>query len=87
MKPGTPLPWKVGCLSPCRYPFYPIASGEHNVAQVQIYARGGSKIDAAYIVHAANAYPRMVEELRAALATAENAGAITALLRELGEAS
>lgn len=64
MKPATPLPWKVAGIAPSRYPFYPIASGDLNVAQVDIHARGGSNIDAAYMVHAANAYPRLVDRIR-----------------------
>lgn len=103
-QPATPLPWHVGGVkTPKRgeYPAYPINNAAHeNIAQLPIYARGGSNRDAAYIAHAANAYPKLVEALRFGLRAIEgkmarNAG-LTAheiafrdeaepLLRELGE--
>jgi hypothetical protein len=68
--PATPLPWHVAPVQTGRFPAYPIAakpSGKlSQVASVPIMARGGSDKDAAYIAHAANAYPKLVEALRAA---------------------
>lgn len=75
-QPATALPWKVAAVAPGRYPFYPIVSGEHNVAQVDINARGGSNRDAAYIAHACNVYPKLVEALHVELARAETEYAI-----------
>lgn len=100
-KPATPLPWKKSLGMPCRHPYYLIRTDEEthamrSVAKVDIAARGGSDIDAAYIAHAANAYPKLVEALRAIVSPDEDgftilssgnrdARRITALLRELGE--
>lgn len=50
MKPATPLPWK---------PFGPFVIDE-NENEV---ASGGYGIDAAYIAHACNLYPELVEAL------------------------
>jgi hypothetical protein len=95
--PATPLPWRVGAVTPARFPAYPIV-GDVIVADVSIRARGGSDKDAAYIAHAANAYPKLVEALRSGIMSLEafvaidripanNAGLrdMRALLRELGE--
>ncbi len=93
MKPATPLPWKVGSVAPGRYPYYPIFDSEWNyVGQVDIHARGGSNIDSAYLVHAANAYPRLVaaiqDDLRGYLGTfppGHPATKLRDLLSDLGE--
>jgi hypothetical protein len=61
--PATPLPWRVGAVTPARFPAYPIV-GDVIVADVSIRARGGSDKDAAYIAHAANAYQKLVDALR-----------------------
>lgn len=58
MKPATPLPWK---------PFGPFVIDE-NENEV---ASGGYGIDAAYIAHAANLYPELVEALEDLAAHAE----------------
>ena len=54
MKPATPLPWK---------PFGPFVIDE-NENEV---ASGGYGIDAAYIAHACNLYPELVEACQLAL--------------------
>ena len=104
VKPATPLPWTHSGAA-IRCPGYPQANGSftlactgddetpHNDAQAQ-------KSDAAYIVAACNAYPKLVEALRATVQTADEfaqehqlageSACITvarALLRELGEAA
>lgn len=93
-KPATPLPWHVGGIKPTRYPSYPIVSAHGPViADVSISARGGSNVDAAYIVTACNAHPKLVAALKALHDAEEGIGetdrphfvAIRALLRELGE--
>ncbi len=64
IKPATPLPWRIGEVKEARFPSYPIVSKiGGNIADVSITARGGSDRDAAYIVHACNAYPELVEAL------------------------
>ena len=52
--PATPLPWKTsgGCLNP------------HLSMTLDADAH---RIDAAYITHTANAYPKLVEALRSAV--------------------
>ena len=92
-KPATPLPWRIGQVSPARFPAYPVIGGEHIVADVSIRARGGSDKDAAYIAHACNAYPRLMDMVRDLLYSAvpETFGDkpvvrdARALLAELGE--
>jgi hypothetical protein len=51
--PATPLPWKVVDAS--------VFSGKAKVCIAVEYPNGDS---AAYIAHAANAYPKLVEALR-----------------------
>lgn len=77
-QPATPLPWKSvsGCLNP---DFSMTLDPSVHTA------------DTAYIAHAANAYPRLVEAVRGLLAKdgwgVRTAGEqpARALLRELGE--
>lgn len=72
-KPATPLPWKQGSnLSP---EFICGTHGDgHNVpiAGMQTF-REGYATDAAYIAHACNSYPRLVEALRQAKAASTSA--------------
>lgn len=80
-KPSTSLPWE-----PIKLPGH---YGVVNEQDLRVCESQDSE-DAAYIVHAANAYPKLVEALRNALrgdkfkAIAELEAAD--LLRELGEA-
>lgn len=82
-KPATPLPWRKSTTGlVCDQMSVPILASESG--------------DAAYIVHACNAYPKLVEELRwwreecqslisqGRMATG-TPKRIAALLRELGE--
>ncbi len=91
VQPATPLPWKMhgevdfGSLS---------LNGEGDYA-----GEGYSKGDAAYLLHVANAYPKLIERLKAVCGVYENdfgvmnsdapLYAIKAhdLLKRLGEAS
>ena len=88
MKPATPLPWNMQ------------DGGRSNLAHVEAEADGAQVCsinkkrvaDAGYIMHAANAYPRLVEALRACLIDmqpgvdyADHIVNGHALLRELGE--
>jgi hypothetical protein len=87
--PATPLPWRVGAVTPARFPAYPII-GDVIVADVSIRARGGSDVDATYIARAANAYPKLVEMLTKLCDEKPGHWARTreqgrALLHELGE--
>ena len=88
--PATPLPWKVSKPQHGRFPAYSIDNGSvKSIAMVSIMARGGTDQDAAYIVAACNAYPRLLAEraeLVAALRlgrSAEDHLARQALLRKM----
>lgn len=90
-QPATPLPWHVGLRQAEQIVYdakgWAVANatvyhGESDLAETKANAR--------YIVHACNAYPRLVEALRAWLPkdAAEDGtqdAAMRALLRELGE--
>ena len=100
MKPATPLPWNIvgdqksGAI---------VKAGDGIASHVAKYndqwvceehgneASDAAFRNAAYIVHAANAYPRLVAALRrtharlAAYGTSDAADQALALLRELGE--
>jgi len=79
MTPFSPLSWISDVSAPR------VRSGDHVVAKFQLSHR-----DTAYAVHAANAYPRLVEALKRASETVANGveqQAIATLLRELGEAA
>jgi hypothetical protein len=98
-KPATPLPWRH-FLQGDSTRFLVAEQRSPNgriAAQVPQQLGDGARNDAAYIAHAANAYPRLVEALRALeqacyvygqgsqvpdLPVLKQAGA---LLRELGE--
>lgn len=79
--PATPLPWHIHPRDPAMIMDAP----EHTVIG------DVPKANAAYIAHTANAYPKLVDALRAQLDFAraqgnnKNATVIAALLRELGE--
>lgn len=88
MKPATPLPWNV------------VGNGYTVWAENEIIFSANSprmrgtnaNKDAAYIVHAANAYPGMVETVRDFILDTRNElgpdiSRLEALLRELGEAA
>lgn len=92
MKPATPLPWKVSGLGYLSDGKKVLARTESAPTQYQ------QRIDlcmedAAYIAHAANAYPRLVEALRQMVGAMHQMDkghhgdvlAAAALLRELGE--
>ena len=88
-KPATPLPWKLGTRYPCR--ILGVASACED--QDEGTETEGQKQDAAYIVHACNAYPQLVAALSKMLANGPGAdhglGAELSardLLRDLGEA-
>jgi len=75
-RPASPLPWDVE--QPAHQESKRIVSvlDEETVAGIVREAE-----DAAYIVHTANAYPKLVQALKNSPGTAE----AHALLRELGE--
>ncbi len=95
-KPATPLPW-IGWTARKHHQVW----GDNRnrlIAEVrQLSGPNGfeSSQDAAYIAHAANAYPKLVEALKGALAALEFNGLLSdqydahskrrALLAELGE--
>ncbi len=81
-KPATPLPWDVIKLRK----FYAM----FNLRTATQLGKLPSGQDAAYIAHACNAYPRLVEALRGMDPSAPLGNELTwekarALLRELGE--
>ena len=87
-KPATPLPWKLGTRYPCRILGVASACEEQDEGT----ETEGQKQDAAYIVHAANSYPKLVTALQR-IAGAPGRPAYhdmrdhaRALLRDLGEA-
>ena len=67
-KPETPLPWWSNTSSIIPRIFGPEHGLRGNADQVPANGK-----DAAYIVHACNAYPRLVEALRNAVADADRA--------------
>lgn len=90
-KPATPLPWEFEDLKQDWEgdASYTIKSSERLlcIAQdAQYYNSAPDKEDAAYIVHAANAYQKLIEALRF-YANTEYGEQAEAMLRELGEAA
>jgi hypothetical protein len=80
-KPRTPLPWTFNKHS--GYVFAQ-AEGQHTVVARADRSPG----DTGYATHAANAYPKLVEALRACEdGSLEGLMRAKALLRELGEAA
>ncbi len=61
IKPATPLPWKADRDAVKD-------SGNNRVCRLSVeavaFSEGGKRQNAAYIVHAANAYPQLVDALR-----------------------
>ena len=102
-KPATPLPWFIEPATPYDICAPDQFIGADRMSQAiahvtadGLYRRGvtaGALIDeakgnAAYIAHAANAYPKLVEALRAVVKDDPTIGELMdarALLRELGE--
>jgi len=95
-KPATALPYRTGpasTLEANKLGIRGIWTADKKTGVADVY---GHRENAAYIVHAANAYPKLVEALRNVeelLADLERGGAenpefeqVRALLRELGEA-
>lgn len=80
-KPATPLPWKAwfGLDKGTVHPRGSSPCVKNRLTQIL------SREDAAYVAHAANAYPKLVEFLRD-VANDEHAVAARALLTEIGEA-
>ena len=103
MKPATELPWETGERTPYIQQPGMFANVPIHSPWVEDAFEGddGASQNMRYIVHAANAYPRLVEKLRALYDAAEreanahggdfgevvgpSAYAAEALLRELGE--
>ena len=85
MKPATPLPWKEGHNLICGRRVY----FDSDAAQTDFATVSEALQDRKYLVHACNAYPRLVEALRAiakpALGGKAQQYAAQAILRELGE--
>ncbi len=63
-QPASPLPWKLPEVKPSRFPAYVVASAKRDVTRLPITAANCAGTDAAYIAHAANAYPKLIEALR-----------------------
>ena len=88
--PATPLPWRV---SPARPAEVQQQSGTYSIGLMGM----DGAANAAYIAHAANAYPRLVDALRGLIALdvvlgrefydRQTVADARALLRELGEPS
>lgn len=104
MKPGCPLPWRVVARSNVRaQALTPAIVGKRSygtrewpIAIVSAISERETDANAAYIVHACNAYPQLVEALRQVLHLAEMEGPpdptpvqqdAIALLARLGEAA
>lgn len=88
MKPATSLPWSAG-----KYNQWVQSNDGELVASVETEHNHGPE-NAAYIAHAANAYPKLVEALKNIAANEWDANGATAtgksvraLLREVGEAA
>ncbi len=74
MKPGAPLPWKQ--WPGADHPNAPILIGQpgQHVCAISGAARAqpGAEQNAAYIVHAANLYPELVEALEAVMTASDD---------------
>ncbi len=88
--PATPLPWRIEPAAQQKPRVsikvaHAVLLSDHapRMADVRLAQ------DAAYIAHAANAYPKLVEALKTELCACDEASAahfqISSLLRELGE--
>lgn len=93
-QPATPLPWTAYAMGD-RIEVYQ-DDGQGNGDAINVTTRDGQP-NAAYIAHAANAYPKLVQALRDAAEAIQNpmgarrskdgaAAAANALLKKLGEA-
>ena len=82
MKPGTPLPWEVD------REIVLWQAGDDELEEVATASRlSACTHDAAYIAHACNAYPKLVEALKRRITTpgANEYAACGKLLQDLGE--
>jgi hypothetical protein len=84
-RPATPLPWTFRESGPTKYG---VLGSVHIPRERSVMSN--NRDDAAYIVHAANSYPRLVEALKECVkpANPDHAQACIdarALLRSLGE--
>lgn len=96
-QPATPLPWEHDSDTPSRNgsPRAMVFPVDDDIDNPTVVAGGIKPENAAYIVHSANAYPRLVEALRKAHSRISDecssgidnptARDIYALLGELGE--
>lgn len=89
-KPATALPWEYWESTNADDPAYNRIDGATHAGVANIAAWADGAQDAAYIVHAANAYPELVAALRACIHNDQNnmrAGSAEAraLLAKLGE--
>ena len=91
-KPATPLPWTlVSWDANKRTKIVEFAFRGDYPVNLRGLSTGPEQRDAAYIAHAANAYPKLVEALRICAALVHSDGEpvcgqkVRALLRELGE--
>lgn len=80
-QPATPLPWVV--VKDGAYTVIDSVPPNAKRFGVVRYIGEPTAQNAAYIVHAANAYPKLIEALRV---QAKLNGVPSAILRELGEA-
>jgi hypothetical protein len=72
MKPATPLPWKANTSGPAGRRALYIYGGENYCIAGLGDRVDAQKANAAYIVHASNTYPKLVEALREVLAAHDN---------------
>ena len=76
--PATPLPWK--------YRVTAVGGAFAGPAEISKHRSAGCGQDAAYLTHAGNAYPRLVETLREIADGRDlEMSEARALMRELGE--
>ena len=90
-QPATALPWRAQPMdSPFRSHFgdgYEIYSGDAYIATLKIDGAHRHEKDAGYLVHACNAYPRLVAALKGCepQLVGRKRFAVLQILRELGE--
>ena len=91
-QPATPLPWEHDSDTPSRNgsPRAMVFPVDDDIDNPTVVAGGIKPENAAYLTHAANAYPKLVQALRpmiegTAFITDAQVETARALLRELGE--